>query len=350
MSGPTLAENIQIFDKQANAKFMQKFALKTQKITAKFAGMVETVDSNGPIERFPMLGATPQLQEYASGDVPIGDLPSWEVTLANKKWGMAIPVDVDYFDDIDRMPGAKSALLKQVADGLAVRAANYPNKLYADLLLQNGEYSSMTTYDGKAMFANDHDGGDNIVAGTASAYDVDTLRTEHNTMLSLFSAHKDPKDHDYIREEAPNQLLYLVDPLYLADYATLLRSMSVPGRVHSDGTAGSAGYAESQAAQGNVLAGRNMAAGVDGLGNEVTLVGWSRLAGKTKTFVVDLTDDVPGTRAIIHQVRLAPQLMMLGASENNPNYVMGERLIWKVRMRGQVGIGDWQKIILITKS
>lgn len=336
--GMTVAEikaEISKFDRQAQAAFLTMFEVKAKKILDKFGRVMTTVPSDGPAEKYPFPKATPQLVEYEEGNVPTSEFGAETLTITNKLFGNSISIGRTFFEDIGRMPAAKQQYITNIA-GLSVRGANYPVKLAADLLLEEGIFANTLAYDGKKMFATDHAEGANKFAGN-NTYTTAQIKVEHEAVLDMFTAHKDPDGEDLLREEAPNELLILVDPAKMMIYAEFYRSVAVPD------------YGGVAAAIANVLAPDNkgMMRGVDGLGNAVNIVGWSRLRGKAKTFYFDVTDDLPGPAPILHQQRLAPELEFLGAGSDQ--FTIAEQLTWKLRMRGNLGIGNYNKAALVTK-
>lgn len=341
----SVIEDLGKFSRQSSAKFVKLLAPKMQRIERKFAGMVMDVPSDGPAEQYPAFGATPQLKEYDEGEVPGAQIDAYDQLVKNRQFGMSISVGRNFFADLNRMPGARAILQDRIANGLSTRGANYTNVLIAKMLLQSGTYANMTAYDGYALFSASHPGGTNLVSG-ANDFSQPTLRDEHSAMLDTFAGMKDPDNADFLREEAPNKLIYLVDPQYLADYAMLLRSIYVPAGVNN--SAGNDVVAAAAVENPMALANNNRMSGIDGLGNETTLIGWSRLRNSGYTFVVDASGEVDGPPALLHQVREAPTLEYLGPSESNPVWVLGEKVTWKVRRRGEIGIGDPAKIIRIS--
>lgn len=326
------------FDKQAKAGFFDLYKNKQKNILSKFGALFRTVPSDGPDEKYPHLGATPQLQDYDEGNVPVSTFSGETQTIENKTAGMSVAIGLEFFEDIDRMPGAKQLYLERIA-GLAVRAANYKVKLVADALLRTGRFANAVCWDGEALFSASHVNAANIVnTGTSTAYTTAQLKAEHNLLLDLATAQKDPAGEDYLREEAPNNWLMLVDPQTLVDYAQFYRAVQIPSL---DGVA---------AAVMNALAQSNKGAfsGIDGMGNNVMLVGWSRLRDQSQTIAIDLSGDIPGPPPLIDQERIAPRLSNLGFGSDMTE--IAEQLLWKVRMRGNFGYGDFTKIFQIDKS
>lgn len=324
------------FDRQARATFLQMFEAKQKQILAKFAKIMQTVPSDGPEEKYPFPRATPQLVEYEEGNVPTSQFGAETHTIKNKLFGNSISIGRTFFEDIGRMPAAKQQYLQHIA-GLAIRGVNYPVKLAADLILGEGIFSGVKAYDDKDFFATDHAEGANFFDSNAT-FTQAQLKTDHNTVLDLFTAHKDPDGEDYLREEAPNELLVICDPQVKMDYAEFYRATMVPDY------GGVAATIMSVLAPGN----KEMMRGVDSLGNAVNIIGWSRLRDKNATYYFDVTDDLPGPPPIIHQERVAPELEPLGVGTET--YVIAEQLVWKLRMRGNLGIGNYNKAVKVDKA
>jgi phage major head subunit gpT-like protein len=329
--------NISKFDRQARPAYLDMFEIRRKAILSKFGPALQTLPSDGPSEKYPLIKATPSLVEYDEGNVPvssIGDGGPYE--LANKKFGMSVAIGQDFFSDLDRMPAAKAQYLAQIA-GLGVRAANKPIQLVADLLLKEGNYASFNAWDGFPITSLSHLEGANLHASN-DTYSIVKIGSDHDTALDLFTAQVDPDGHDKLREEAPSDLLVVTDPQHLRVYAEFFKAQMI-----TDIT----GVA---AAISNILSPANaeVARGVDGLGNGVTLVGWSRLRGKKKTFYFDLSNELPGLKPLVWQERMAPKLTMLG--DGTEVGEIAEQIWWKVKMRGNVGIGDYNKIVEINKT
>ena len=200
-------------------------------------------------------------------------------------------------------------------------------------------FASAVCWDGEALFSDNHTNADNVIdVGTGTAYTTAQLKLEHNQLLDQATAMKDPAGEDFLREEAPNKWLFLVDPQTLIDYAQFYRAVQIPSL---DAVA---------AAVMNVLAPGNKEAvkGIDGLGNDVFLVGWSRLRDQSMTIALDISGELPGPPPIIDQERIAPRLSTLGFGSDMTE--VAEQLWWKVRMRGGMGYGDFCKIFKIVKS
>lgn len=329
---------IQKFDRQAQAGYLSMFEIKKKGILAKFGRVMQTVPSDGPDEKYPFPRATPQLVEYEEGNVPASQFGAETYVIRNRLFGNSISIGRTFFEDIGRMPAAKQQYLAQIA-GLATRGVNYPIKLTADLLLAEGVFAGVKAYDNKDFFAADHAEGSNFYDGTA-AFTQDALKGDHKQVLDRFSAMVDPDGEDLLREEAPNELLVLCDPEELTAYAELYRAITHP-QVFGSNTAAAAVH--------NVLAQENkgMVRGIDGLGHAITVIGWSRLRNKGKTFYFDVTDELPGPPAVVHQERLKPELEMLGVGTDT--YTIAEQLVWKVRMRGSMGIGNYCKAVMVDK-
>lgn len=336
----TVAEikaNISKFDRQARPSFLNMFEIRRKAILAKFGPAMQTLPSDGPSEKYPVLKATPNLIEYNEGNVPVSGVgDAGPLELVNKKFGMSVAIGQDFFSDLDRMPAAKAQYLAAIA-GLGVRAANKPIQLVADLLLKEGDYASTTAWDGNPITSASHVEGSNLVTSN-DTFSIVKLGSDHDTALDYFTAQTDPEGHDKLREEAPSNLLVVTDPQHLRLYAEFFKAQIV-----TDIT----GVA---AAISNVLSPANgdVVRGVDGLGNNVTLVGWSRLRAKKKTFYFDLSGELPGLAPIVWQERMAPKLTMLG--DGTEVGEIAEQIWWKVKMRGNVGIGDYNKIVEINKT
>lgn len=326
------------FDKQAKSGFFDMYKVKKKTILDKFGALFRTYPSDGPSEKYPHAGATPQLQDYEEGNVPVSELSAETQTIENKTSGMAVAVGLEFFEDIDRMPGAKQMYLEKI-QGLSIRAANWKVKLMADAILRTGRFAAAVCWDGEALFSTSHTNASNIIdTGTSNSYTTAQLKAEHNALLDASTAMKDPQGEDYLREEAPNKWLFLVDPQVLTDYAQFYRAMQIPS------------FDAVAAAVANILAPGNkeMAKGIDGLGNDVYLVGWSRLRDQSMTIALDISGELPGPPPIIDQERIAPALTTLGFGSDMTE--VAEQLWWKVRMRGGMGYGDFCKIFKIDKS
>ena len=328
--------NIARFDRQAKPAFLTMFEVRKKEILAKFGQSIQTVPSDGPSEKYPIVKATPNLVEYDEGNVPVSEVGDETTEIANKKFGMSIAIGQDFFSDLDRMPAAKATYLARIA-GLGIRAANKPIMLIADMLLKEGAYSNLVAYDGKAITASDHAEGANLIDSNTT-YSTAQFATDHDAVLDAWAAQKDPDGHDYLREETPSDIMVLVDPAKLRLYAEFFKAQTI---------ADITGVA---AAVANILSpsSEGVARGIDGLGNRVTLIGWTRLRGKSKTFYFDLSNELPGIAPIVWQERQAPKLIMLG--DGTEIGEISEQYWWKVKMRGNVGIGDYNKIVEVNKT
>lgn len=330
--------DIVLFDKQAKAGFFELYKPVAKKILTKFGGIMRTLPSDGPDEKYPSLGATPQIQDYDEGNVPVSTMSGETQSIENKLAGMGLAIPLTFFEDIDRMKGARSLYLERIA-GLSTRAANYKVKLLADILLREGRYTNAVCWDGNPLFSTSHTNASNIIdTGTSTSYTQAQLKLEHAALLVAAANMKDPDGEDLLREEAPDQWLFIVDPQYLPDYAQFYRAIN---NVSMDAVA---------AAVTNALAPGNKGifTGVDGLGNQVTLVGWSRMAGKEQTLAFDVSGMIPGPPPVIDQERIAPEMTHVGVGSDL--IAFAEELFWKVRMRGNMGFGDFNKAFQIDKS
>ena len=327
------------FDRQAKAAFFNFFSVKKKAVLARFGPLFEVQPSTGPDEKYPFPRATPQLVEYSEGEVPVSQFSAETLTITNRLFGNSVAIGRTFFEDIDRMPGARAQYLQQVS-GLGIRGANYVIKLMADILLAEGIFSGTTAYDGNSLFDTGHSEGSNLFTG-GSAVTTAQLTTEHNGAMDLFTAQKDPDGHDFLREESPNAVLLIVDPNELTAYQQFYRATIIPDV---------GGIAASVI---NVLApaNANLLQGTTPNGQAATIVGWARFRAKNTTVMVDMSGEIPGPAPIIHQERIAPVLETVGVGDiTSETFVIAEQSLWKVRMRGMLGIGNYNKIIKIDKT
>ena len=327
------------FDKQAKAAFFGMYEQKRKGILDKLKPVMMEVPSDGPEEKYPFMDATPQVVDYEEGNVPVSELGAETQTIVNKLSGRAIAVNRTYFEDIGRMNGARQLLLQRV-EGLAMRALNYKVKLFFDALTAANRFSSATCWDGKALYSTTHQGGTNKATGN-QAVNMAQLLTEHDLVLKTFGAQQDPTNEDKLREEQPNELLVIVPANVVTRYAQFFKA-SVS--ISVDGVA---------AAVTNVLAEANSGVfrGIDGLGNRVTLIGWTRLnqaAASRKVYYFDISGELPGPPPILDQIRIPATLEFLGTGSDQ--YVIAEQLFWKVRQRGNLGYADFQKTVEVDKT
>ena len=120
--------------------------------------LVMEVESTTLTETYNWLGTVPVMSEWLD-ERKIGDLAVNNYSLTNKHFEATVAVDRNALDD-NRL----GMILPRVRQ-LAEEAARYPRDLVIDVI-KNG--ASLTGYDGKALFANDHAGGDNLLAGAGT--------------------------------------------------------------------------------------------------------------------------------------------------------------------------------------
>jgi len=84
------------------------------------------------------------------------------------------------------------------------------------------------------------------------------------------------------------------------------------------------------------------------MGMQTIVVPWAFLAGQDKTFYVDISDEVPGPRAVVWQERIpfALESMQIGSEHTT----LHEQVVYKNRGRVGMFMGHPAKIILAAKS
>ncbi len=121
--------------------------------------LVMEVPSTTLTETYEWLGSVPKMSEWVD-ERKIGDLSEENFSLTNKHFEATVAVDRNALDD-NRL----GMILPRVRQ-LGEEAARYPRELVLDVI-KNG--TTLTGYDGKALFANDHSGGDNLLGGTGTS-------------------------------------------------------------------------------------------------------------------------------------------------------------------------------------
>lgn len=332
-----VSENIARFDKQAKPQFLQFFENRMSLLMSDLGPVVSKEQSDGPSERYPFFGATPLLEEYKGDNYPVFDLSDYETTIANRTYGGAMAVRREYFEDIGRMPGALDSLVNRVSDGLAARGVLLIEKLIADVLLESAPFNAMASPDGQVtgLFQTAGSGhfDDNIVneLANSSGFDPSTLQSDDDDVNELFATHKDDTGN-FIRSRAPSRKIILCDPKRARAYSELYRAQSLAIGL------GSAGGS----APDNVLRDGG------GMGMRTTVLPWAFLSGQDKTFYVDVSDEVPGPRAVVWQERIpfALESMTIGSEHTT----LSEQLFYKNRGRVGFFMGHPAKVILVPKA
>jgi len=141
--------------------------------------LVMEVPSTTLTETYEWLGSVPKMSEWVD-ERKVGDLSEENFSLTNKHFEATVAVDRNALDD-NRL----GMILPRVRQ-LGEEAARYPRELVLDVI-KNG--TTLTGYDGKALFASDHAGGDNLLDGTGI-----TSATIKADLSSVFGAMREFTD------------------------------------------------------------------------------------------------------------------------------------------------------------
>jgi phage major head subunit gpT-like protein len=151
-----------------------KFDNRVKATTPFYPTLCSVIPSDGADEEYGMLGAVPQIREWA-GDRKFHSVRAAKFTIVNKLWESSIAVEKTAIQD-DRL-GVYSSMFED----LGVRAARHPDKLLLGNLVANAE--SQLCLDGQFFFDTDHAWGD---SGTQSNDLTSDITTANDPTINEF--------------------------------------------------------------------------------------------------------------------------------------------------------------------
>jgi phage major head subunit gpT-like protein len=133
----------------------QKFREGAQNATPFYPTLCTEIQSNGPDEKYGILGSMPGVKEWL-GDRQFKKLRAGDFTIANREWENSVEFEKNDIDD-DRI-----GLMTELASDFGAEAVQHPDELLIEALVA-GE--STACFDGQFFFDTDHSWGD---SGTQS--------------------------------------------------------------------------------------------------------------------------------------------------------------------------------------
>lgn len=252
--------------------------------------LVMEIPSTTLTETYEWLGTVPKMREWVD-ERKLASLGQETFSLTNKHYEATIEVDRDTFED-DRL----GVILPRVRQ-LAMEAARYPRELAMNVIINGTTY---TGYDGKALFANDHDGGDNLLAGAGVT--VDNIKTDIKAVTAAMREFTD--DHDRPLNIVPDT--YVVPAELEYTFREVLRAGQI------DGT-------------DNVYK------------TDARLIVAPELTDANDWYAFSTTGAM---KAIIYQVRKAPEFVELSSPKDYANF-MRRQMLYGVDSRCAMGVGIW---------
>jgi phage major head subunit gpT-like protein len=252
--------------------------------------LVMEIPSTTLTETYEWLGSVPKMAEWVDERL-LGDLSEESFSLTNKHYEATVAVDRNALDD-NRL----GMILPRVRQ-LAEEAARYPRELVMSKIVAG---TTDTGYDGKALFANDHTGGDNLLGG--SGVTVANIQTD---LTAVFGAMREFTD-DHGR------------PLNITpDLVVVPAELEFPMR-----TALNAAIVSSNT---------NVYQGI------CDIMVAPELTDATDWYAFNTKSAM---KALIYQVRKAPEFVALDAADSYANFMRRE-LLYGVDARCAVGVGIW---------
>ena len=253
--------------------------------------LVMEVPSTTLTETYEWLGSVPKMSEWVDERL-LGDLSEESFSLTNKHYEATVAVDRNALDD-NRL----GMILPRVRQ-LAMEAARYPRELVMAKIVAG---TSDTGYDGKALFANDHSGGDNLLAGTGTA--VANLQADLGAAFGAMREFQD--DHGRPLNITP-------------DLVVVPAELEFPMRMALN--AALTGGGDTNIYQGicDIMVAPELTDAND----------WYAFSTKG------------AMKALIYQNRKAPEFVALDAADDYANFMRRE-LLYGVDARCAVGVGIW---------
>lgn len=252
--------------------------------------LVMEVPSTTMTETYEWLGSVPKMREWVSERL-LGDLSEESFSLTNKHYEATVSVDRNALED-NRL----GMILPRVRQ-LGMEAARYPRELVMDVI-KNG--TSLTGYDGVALFSDSHIGGDNLLAGAGVT--VANLQTD---LAAVFGAMRGFTD-DKGRAMNVTPDLVVVPPELEFPMRTALNAAII-----ADTTNVYQGIADIMVAP--------------------------ELTDANDWYAFNTTGAM---KALIYQNRKAPEFVALDAADDYANFMRRE-LLYGVDARCAVGVGIW---------
>lgn len=252
--------------------------------------LVMEVPSTTLTETYEWLGSVPKMAEWID-ERKIGDLSEETFSLTNKHYEATVAVDRNALDD-NRL----GMILPRVRQ-LGMEAARYPRELVMDTIIAG---TSLTGYDGKALFADDHTGGDNLLVGAGTS--VANIQSD---LAEAFGAMREFQD-DRGR------------PLNLTpDLVVVPAELEFPMR---------------EALNAAIIGtNTNVYQGI------CDILVAPELTDANDWYVFNTRGAM---KALIYQVRKAPEFVALDAADDYANFMRRE-LLYGVDARCAVGVGIW---------
>lgn len=258
--------------------------------------------SGKAVEDYGWLGDVPQMDEWKDELIPEG-IKSYSYILANKRYGTAAKIYVDDLND-DQYGQTKLKI-----ESMAGPAANFPGTLVS--ALRTGGETGLA-YDGTAFFSAARAEGSNLVSGTGVATTA-TIEADFESALALLRTTKTDKGQTFDRT---NMRLVIVCGALLETKLerALMATTTANGGV-------------------NVLAGKVKAIEVD-----------TYLTGNSWY----LEDRGPLVKGYVVQEREKVDIANTGMESDQ--YILHDRIIYRVKWRGNAGYGLWQHVVKIKNS
>lgn len=260
------------------------------------------VPSGKSAETYAWLGDVPQMSEWKDELIPEG-IKDYSYLLVNKRFGASALIYADDLND-DQYGQAKLKI-----ESMAGPAANFPGTLVS--ALRTGGETGLA-YDGTAFFSAARAEGSNLVSGTGVATTA-TIEADFESALANLHMTKTDKGQTFDRTN-----MRLVAVCGAATEMKLRRALSA-------GTTANGGV--------NVLAGIVSAIEVD---TSITGNSWY------------LEDRAPLVKGYIVQDREAVDIKNTGL--DSTEFIKYDRVLYRVKWRGNAGYGLWQHTVKIKNS
>jgi hypothetical protein len=190
---------------------------------AKLDMLCPTIEVDSPVYRFAGIKGVPELRPF-DGEMQYGGVDQWTQTVYSNEYGMGVAIRyIDWKADqknMDKFMGAVPAFL-------ATKAVKQRFELLAALVEGNPVWQP----DGKAIYADDHDFGDNNISVTVSAPTAPTTQdwqTVIDAVITQFGTFTDDQGQNLTEDLQMENMLMLAPSKYSASLRRIKAETTIP--------------------------------------------------------------------------------------------------------------------------